>query len=149
MERWRKLHGRRLDHEERARKREARGAKKASEDAQKLTGLRAKLYQKKRHHEKIQIKKQIKAHVSSTLSLSIYYTGTNIFVYRRSETSNRPLQANLPAHLSHNISLIGRILQMQRPCRVQLKIKGQRRRQSSPFHFRRSKGFQRRRCSRL
>jgi ribosome biogenesis protein NSA2 len=62
MDRWRKLHGRRLDHEERVRKREAREGHKASEDAQKLTGLRAKLYQKKRHHEKIQMKKQIKAH---------------------------------------------------------------------------------------
>ncbi|PQE04089.1 ribosome biogenesis nsa2 protein [Rutstroemia sp. NJR-2017a BVV2] len=62
MERWRKLHGRRLDHEERARKKAAREGHKASEDAQKLTGLRAKLYQKKRHHEKIQMKKQIKAH---------------------------------------------------------------------------------------
>jgi ribosome biogenesis protein NSA2 len=62
MERWRKLHGRRLDHEERSRKKAAREGHKASEDAQKLTGLRAKLMQKKRHHEKIQMKKQIKAH---------------------------------------------------------------------------------------
>jgi len=62
MERWRKLHGRRLDHEERTRKRTAREGKKVSDDAQKLTGLRAKLFQKKRHHEKIQMKKQIKAH---------------------------------------------------------------------------------------
>ncbi|TVY56679.1 Ribosome biogenesis protein nsa2 [Lachnellula cervina] len=62
MDRWRKLHGRRLDHEEKTRKKAAREGHKASEDAQKLTGLRAKLYQKKRHHEKIQMKKQIKAH---------------------------------------------------------------------------------------
>lgn len=62
MERWRKLHGRRLDHEERLRKKTAREGHKASQDAQNLRGLRAKLYQKKRHHEKIQMKKQIKAH---------------------------------------------------------------------------------------
>ena len=62
MERWRKLHGRRLDHEERQRKRTAREGHKASEDAQNLRGLRAKLYQQKRHKEKIQMKKQIKAH---------------------------------------------------------------------------------------
>ena len=62
MDRWRKLHGRRLDHEERARKKTAREGHQASKDAQNLTGLRAKLYQKKRHHEKIQMKKQIKAH---------------------------------------------------------------------------------------
>lgn len=62
MERWRKLHGRRLDHEERHRKRTAREGHKSSQDAQKLTGLRAKLNQQKRHLEKIQMKKQIKAH---------------------------------------------------------------------------------------
>jgi len=62
MERWTKLHGRRLDHEERKRKREARAGHKESENAQKLTGLRAKLYQKKRHHEKIAMRKTIKAH---------------------------------------------------------------------------------------
>ena len=53
---------RRLDHDERVRKRRAREGHKASSDAQKLIGLRAKLHQKKRHNEKIQMKKQIKAH---------------------------------------------------------------------------------------
>lgn len=62
MERWRKLHGRRLDHEERTRKKAAREGHKASQDAQNLRGLRAKLHQKKRHNEKIQMKKAIKAH---------------------------------------------------------------------------------------
>ncbi|KAG7077485.1 Ribosome biogenesis protein nsa2 [Colletotrichum scovillei] len=62
MERWRKLHGRRLDHEEKARKKEAREGHKASKDAQNLRGLRAKLHAKKRHNEKIQMRKQIKAH---------------------------------------------------------------------------------------
>lgn len=52
----------RLDHDERMRKRIARESHKQSESAQKLTGLRAKLYQKKRHAEKIQMKKQIRAH---------------------------------------------------------------------------------------
>ena len=51
----------RLDHEERTRKRAAREGHKQSQDAQKLHGLRAKLYQKKRHAEKIQMKKRIKA----------------------------------------------------------------------------------------
>ena len=62
MERWRKLHGRRLDHEERVRKREARASHKASEDAKELRGLRAKLKQQQRRKEKIQMKKQIKVH---------------------------------------------------------------------------------------
>lgn len=55
-------HPPRLDHEERTRKRIARESHKQSQSAQKLTGLRAKLYQKKRHAEKIQMKKQIRAH---------------------------------------------------------------------------------------
>lgn len=50
------------DHEERQRKRLAREGHKESQNAQKLHGLRAKLYQKKRHAEKIQLKKTIKAH---------------------------------------------------------------------------------------
>ncbi|ETS87334.1 Ribosome biogenesis protein nsa2 [Pestalotiopsis fici W106-1] len=62
MERWRKLHGRRLDHEERTRKKEARAGHQASKDAQELRGLRAKLHQQARRKEKIQMKKQIKAH---------------------------------------------------------------------------------------
>lgn len=62
MERWRKLHGRRLDHEERARKRAAREGHRASSSAQNLRGLRAKLHQQRRRKDKIQMKKQIRAH---------------------------------------------------------------------------------------
>ncbi|KKA25538.1 Ribosome biogenesis protein NSA2 [Rasamsonia emersonii CBS 393.64] len=61
IERWQKQHGKRLDHEERTRKREAREFHKQSQDSQKLRGLRAKLYHQKRHAEKIQMKKRIKA----------------------------------------------------------------------------------------
>lgn len=50
------------------RKRIARNSHKQSESAQKLTGLRAKLYQKKRHSEKIQMKKQIRAHEQRNVS---------------------------------------------------------------------------------
>jgi hypothetical protein len=60
-------HSLRLDHEERARKRRARESHKQSQSAQKFTGLRAKLYQKKRHAEKIQMKKQIRAHEERTV----------------------------------------------------------------------------------
>lgn len=62
MERFQKQHGRRMDHEERKRKRIAREGHNESKKAQNYTGLRAKLYQQKRHKEKIQMKKQIKAH---------------------------------------------------------------------------------------
>jgi len=62
LERATKLHGRRLDSEEKARKKAAREGHKQSENAQNLRGLRAKLYAKERHHQKIQMRKQIKQH---------------------------------------------------------------------------------------
>ncbi|KAG2414034.1 TGF beta-inducible nuclear protein [Aspergillus terreus] len=61
VERWQKLHGKRFDAEERARKREARESHQKSKDAQNLRGLRAKLMQQQRHKEKIQMRKRIKA----------------------------------------------------------------------------------------
>ncbi|KAH7359447.1 ribosome biogenesis protein nsa-2 [Plectosphaerella cucumerina] len=62
MERWRKLHGKRLDHDERARKKAAREGHKQSHDAQNLRGLKAKMHAESRRKEKIQMRKQIKAH---------------------------------------------------------------------------------------
>ncbi|KAF3387924.1 Ribosome biogenesis protein nsa2 [Talaromyces pinophilus] len=61
IERFQKTHGRRLDHEERTRKRVAREGHLASQKAQSLRGLRAKMYAQKRHAEKIQMKKRIRA----------------------------------------------------------------------------------------
>jgi ribosome biogenesis protein NSA2 len=77
MDEHRKRHGRRLDHEERKcaspassslshlpgyrRKRTAREAHKASADTQKMVGHKAKLMHKKRHSEKVQMKKTLKA----------------------------------------------------------------------------------------
>ena len=62
MERHIKLNGRRLDHEEKSRKREARLAHKRSEFAQKVHGLRAKLYNEKRFKEKAAMRKTIAQH---------------------------------------------------------------------------------------
>jgi ribosome biogenesis protein NSA2 len=61
IERHRKLHGRRFDHEERVRKRQAREAHQASFKAQNLRGIRAKQYAESRRKEKIQMKKKIRA----------------------------------------------------------------------------------------
>ena len=55
MERHFKLHGKRLDHDERLRKRNAREGHNASKKAQNYRGLRAKLYAEKRRKEKIQV----------------------------------------------------------------------------------------------
>lgn len=84
IERWQKQHGKRFDYEERKRKRIAREGHKQSQDAQKLHGLRAKLYQKKRHHEKIQMKKQIKAHEERNV---------------KSSAPNEPSSTPLPEYL--------------------------------------------------
>eukprot|EP01125_Pyxidicula_operculata_P021146 TRINITY_DN8043_c0_g1_i1.p1 TRINITY_DN8043_c0_g1~~TRINITY_DN8043_c0_g1_i1.p1 ORF type:complete len:261 (+),score=59.57 TRINITY_DN8043_c0_g1_i1:53-835(+) len=65
MERHKRLYGRRLDAEERERKREARMVHKRAEYAQKIHGLRAKLYNQKRHAEKIEMKKTINMHEES------------------------------------------------------------------------------------
>ncbi|TLS28121.1 hypothetical protein PpBr36_00132, partial [Pyricularia pennisetigena] len=63
IERWRKQHGVRLDHEERARKKAAReeGHGKSAK-AQNLRGLKAKLFAQERRKEKIRMKKAIKQH---------------------------------------------------------------------------------------
>ncbi|KAI0543179.1 ribosomal protein S8e/ribosomal biogenesis NSA2 [Xylaria digitata] len=61
MDKHRKEHGRRLDHEERTRKREAREAHTISAKATNLRGFRAKMFQQERHKHKIQMRKQIKA----------------------------------------------------------------------------------------
>lgn len=62
MDRHRALSGRRLDYEERKRKKEARLPKIRAKKAQQLRGLKAKLYNKERRNEKIQMKKKIQAH---------------------------------------------------------------------------------------
>eukprot|EP00594_Rhizosolenia_setigera_P005538 CAMPEP_0178950282 /NCGR_PEP_ID=MMETSP0789-20121207/6560_1 /TAXON_ID=3005 /ORGANISM="Rhizosolenia setigera, Strain CCMP 1694" /LENGTH=260 /DNA_ID=CAMNT_0020630979 /DNA_START=94 /DNA_END=876 /DNA_ORIENTATION=- len=62
MERHAKLHGRRFDASERERKREARLVHKRSEFAQKVHGLRAKLYHERRFKEKATMRKTISQH---------------------------------------------------------------------------------------
>ncbi|KAJ1072403.1 hypothetical protein K5549_020530, partial [Capra hircus] len=57
-----KLYGYRLDYHEKKRKKEGREAHERSKKAKKMVGLKAKLYHKQRHAEKIQMKKAIKMH---------------------------------------------------------------------------------------
>jgi len=62
IELFNKRFGRRLDYEERKRKKEARSVRNVSEKARKLRGIKAKLYNRQRFTEKVQMKKTIKAH---------------------------------------------------------------------------------------
>jgi len=58
----RKRHGRRLDYEEKKRKKEGRMVHEKAQEAKKLRGIRAKLMSKKRYAEKVQMRKLIKQH---------------------------------------------------------------------------------------
>ena len=55
----RKRHGRRLDYEERKRKKEAREPRVRAQTAKKLRGLKAKIYNKKRFSEKVNFTDQL------------------------------------------------------------------------------------------
>merc|ERR1711881_520603 len=57
-----KRQGRRLDHFEKKRKKEARAVKDRAKKAHKMIGLKAKLYHKKRHSEKVAMRKTLKLH---------------------------------------------------------------------------------------
>ena len=54
--------GKAYDHDEKVRKKEARLTKRISKNAQKLRGIKAKMFQKERYKTKADIKKRIKAH---------------------------------------------------------------------------------------
>jgi len=62
IEQHRKRHGRRFDHDERMRKKQARSVHQRSKIAKTLRKGKAKLYHKKRYSEKVQMRKLIKQH---------------------------------------------------------------------------------------
>merc|ERR1719298_51334 len=62
IEQHQKRFGKRLDYYERKRKKESREKHKKAEMSQKLRGIKAKLYHKKRYQEKAAMKKTIKMH---------------------------------------------------------------------------------------
>lgn len=79
----RKRHGRQLNYEERKRKREARAPHKLAEKARSLRGIKAKLFNKERRNEKIQMKKKIKAHEEKKVK----------------QTTEKPSEGALPVYL--------------------------------------------------
>ena len=62
MELHEKRFGKRYDHDEKKRKKEARSVKVISKKAQNLHGIKGKLYAKERYKEKVEMRKNIKAH---------------------------------------------------------------------------------------
>lgn len=62
IELFQKRYGKRLDHDERKRKKEAREVHVRSRYAKKALGLKGKMFAKKRHKEKILMKKTINMH---------------------------------------------------------------------------------------
>jgi ribosome biogenesis protein NSA2 len=61
-----KKYGKRLDEDEKKRKKEARQVHITSKKAKKLRGLKAKLFNKQRYKEKVEMKKTLKAHEEKT-----------------------------------------------------------------------------------
>lgn len=58
----RKRYGQRFDHAERMRKKEGRQPHELAHKAKKLRGLKAKMYNKQRFAEKVQMKKTLRMH---------------------------------------------------------------------------------------
>ena len=62
MELFKKRYGKRFDHDEKTRKKEARSVKETAAKAQSLHGIKGKIFAKERYKEKVAMRKTIKAH---------------------------------------------------------------------------------------
>lgn len=71
MDLFKKRFGERLDADERRRKKEARKPHEIAKKAQTLRGLKAKLYNKERFKEKIQMQKAIKANEEKSIDVKV------------------------------------------------------------------------------
>mmetsp|Transcript_16127 Transcript_16127/g.13673 ORF Transcript_16127/g.13673 Transcript_16127/m.13673 type:complete len:133 (+) Transcript_16127:41-439(+) len=71
MELFKKRYGERLDADERRRKKEARKPHEDAEKARSLRGIKAKLYNKQKYKEKVQMQKAIKAHEEKSVDVKV------------------------------------------------------------------------------
>nr|AVD99006.1 TGF beta inducible nuclear protein [Dugesia japonica] len=81
IERHQKKHGYRLDYFERKRKKEARSYHENAEKARKLTGIKAKIYNKERFKEKVQLKKTLKMNEEKKTKKDVETVGGDIPIY--------------------------------------------------------------------
>ncbi|KAL8023425.1 putative ribosomal protein S8e/ribosomal biogenesis NSA2 [Plasmopara halstedii] len=92
MEMHRKRHGVRMDAAEKKRKKEAREVHRRSQFAQKVHGLRAKLYNQKRFKEKAAMKKTLALHnerTNNTLMTMRFRTVLNTVKQKRKEKAGK------------------------------------------------------------
>ena len=75
IEEHQRRYGRRLDHEERKRKRIAREVHTRSAEAQKVTGIRAKILNRQKATQKIQLKKTIRQHEERNVKQKVADSG--------------------------------------------------------------------------
>ena len=98
MELFQKRHGKRLDHEEKLRKKAARKVHEEATKSTTLRGIKAKLYNKKRYKEKIAMKKTMKAHEekSATVDAGITQEGAlPAYLLEREEVKRTKILSNM------------------------------------------------------
>ena len=79
IEEHQRRHGRRLDHYEKKRKYLARAGTRRGREAQKLTGIKAKIHHRRRFKEKAALKKTINQHFEKD-KIRIYSTLTQFHI---------------------------------------------------------------------
>ena len=91
-----KKYGKRLDNDERLRKKEARSVHKTAKKARKLRGLKAKMYNKQRYKEKAEMKKTIKAHEQKEgeVKAKTPYNALPTYLLDREETNRSKILSN-------------------------------------------------------
>jgi ribosome biogenesis protein NSA2 len=99
MELHEKRFGKRFDHDERKRKRDARKTKLIAKKAQTLTGIKGKLYAKERYKEKVQMRKNIKAHeekeATATSSKKVEDGAIPTYLLDRNEVNRTKVLSNM------------------------------------------------------
>ena len=99
MELHEKRFGKRFDHDEKKRKREARKTKLIAKKAQTLHGMKGKLYAKERYKEKVQMRKNIKAHeekeATATSSKKVEEGAIPTYLLDRNEVNRTKVLSNM------------------------------------------------------